>query len=152
MNRAWLEVKGNLLWVSGRLELLRVQVTEGAVNVWWGGDWGLWFCGFGYFFKISFSVFMLKIFHFLVLLFIALCASSIFSMWFLVFVQNFDEYLNLVSDVFFQFFTLGFLFDLSNSYMPLLISNSHETYVAPLVTTVAGRLGFGQLRCANLSL
>ena len=76
---------------------------------------------------------------FSVLLFTAVCGFSVFSIWFSVFVKNFHGYLDLVSDVLFHFSILGFrfLFDLSSSYTPQLTSNSRETCVAPLVTTVS---------------
>lgn len=106
-----------------------------------GGHWGLWFL---LFFKIGFSVFVPKNVGFSG--FVVHCVSriSVFSIWFSVFVKHFDGYLNLVSDVLFRFLILGFRFlsDLNSSYAPLLILNSRETYVAPLVTTVSDRLGF----------
>ena len=78
--------------------------------------------------------------------FVVHCVLRIFCFQHLVFDfrQNFDGYSDLVSDVLCWFFILGFwfLFDLSSSYTPLLISNNRETYGAPPVTTVSDRLGF----------
>ena len=72
-----------------------------------GGGWEIGFSGFGYFFKIGFSVFVPTNVGFSVLVCIAVCGFSVRSIWFLVFVKSSNRFSNLVSDVSFGFVLFG---------------------------------------------
>ena len=132
-------------WSFKRLPFV-IRCDRGALGF---AVWRFWL-----FFGSVFRFLCQKNLGFSVLLFTAFCGFSAFSIWISVLVKNLDGYSDLVSNKPFRFviFEFRFLFDLSSSYTPLLISNSRETHVALLVTTVSDRLGFWQLRCANLSV